>query len=303
MNGYVFANGAEREAAQRFGGLETVYDPATTRALAATGVGPGWRCWEVGGGGGSIAAWLAQRVGPAGRVLVTDLDPRFLAALPALQRPQVTVRCHDVGREPPPAGAFDLIHARLVLIHVPTREAALGRLVGALKPGGWLVVEDFDPAFVAPEERAFPATSREDAALYARVFGALARVLAAKGVGSGWGRGLYRRFREYGLVEVGLEGALGARPGGSAGAKVDQANLTQLRAALLVTGIVTAEDLDRMIALLDDPDFAYAGPVMFTAWGRKPCPPAAAGSTARPVLGDALWGAEGAPHLHCDQWQ
>jgi hypothetical protein len=37
------------------------------------GVGPGWRCWEVGGGGRSVPEALAAAVGPAGYVLATDI--------------------------------------------------------------------------------------------------------------------------------------------------------------------------------------------------------------------------------------
>ena len=82
MDRYLFANAAA-PAAERLVSLETLYDPWTIRHLELTGVGAGWQCLEVGGGGGSIAAWLARRVGPSGRVLVTDIDPRFLAALTA----------------------------------------------------------------------------------------------------------------------------------------------------------------------------------------------------------------------------
>ncbi len=54
MTSYIFDNAAERETAQRFSSLEALYDPLTTRHLAATGIEPGWRCWEIGGGSGSI---------------------------------------------------------------------------------------------------------------------------------------------------------------------------------------------------------------------------------------------------------
>jgi len=37
---------------------------------------------QVGARRGSIARWLAERVGPRGSVLATDLDTRFLADLP-----------------------------------------------------------------------------------------------------------------------------------------------------------------------------------------------------------------------------
>ena len=59
MTGYIFDNAVERETEQRFGSLAALYDGRTIRFLEATGVGAGWRCLEIGAGGGSIAAWLA----------------------------------------------------------------------------------------------------------------------------------------------------------------------------------------------------------------------------------------------------
>lgn len=267
MTGYIFDNAAERPTAQRFASLEALYDPRTARFLDATGVGPGWRCLEVGGGSGSIAAWLADQVGDTGHVLVTDIDPRFLATLAEAGRPNVEVRRHDVGIDPLPEDAFDIIHARLVLIHVPTAPAALARLAAALRPGGWLVVEDFDPTFI---DRSFPTAGPAEHAVVHAAFGALGELLVARGAGRGWGRSLHRRFVELGLEEVGMEGYLTVRPGGSAGALLDRANLVQVRDAAVDAGLIAAEEMDRMLALLDDPACAFSSPTMFTAWGRRP---------------------------------
>jgi len=165
MSNYIFEN-AGQQAGQRFSSLETLYDPWTIRHLEATGIGTGWRCWEVGGGGGSIAAWLDQRSGPSGHVLVTDIDPRFLVEIATLARPHIEIQRHDIGTDPLPAQAFDLIHARLVLIHVPAREQALQRMITALRPGGWLVVEDFDSTFIDPT---YPAKDVAAAALFQKV--------------------------------------------------------------------------------------------------------------------------------------
>jgi ubiquinone/menaquinone biosynthesis C-methylase UbiE len=265
MSRYVFDNAAEQPTAQRFASLETLYDPRTIRFLEATGIGPGWHCLEVGGGSGSIAAWLADRVSPSGHVLVTDIDPRFLGALAASNRPNVEVRRHDIGTDALPEEAFDLIHARLVLLHVPTAAAALDRMVTALRPGGWLVIEDFDPTFI---DRSFPTTEPADAVV-ATAFRALGELLVARGAGLAWGRSLYQRFLALGLARVGMEGHLTVRPGGSVGAQLDAANFIQTRDAVVGAGRLTAEDLDRMLALLEDPACAFASPTMFTAWGRR----------------------------------
>ena len=125
MGGYLFDNAAEQEAEQRFGSLAVLYDPHTLRCLERTGVGPGWRCLEVGAGGGSIATWLADQVGSSGHVTATDIDPRFLRALRSHGRPNVEVLRHDVTVDPLPEAAFDLIHARLVFVHLPAAREAL----------------------------------------------------------------------------------------------------------------------------------------------------------------------------------
>jgi ubiquinone/menaquinone biosynthesis C-methylase UbiE len=66
---------------ERLDTLQELFDPGTIRQLEARGVAPGWRCLEVGAGGGSIAEWLCDRVGPDGSVVATDLDTRWVAKL------------------------------------------------------------------------------------------------------------------------------------------------------------------------------------------------------------------------------
>jgi SAM-dependent methyltransferase len=140
MSTYVFDNSWEKER-ERLAGLESIYDPGTMRHMDALGVGPGWSCLELGGGGGSITAWLCQRVGRSGRVVATDLDTRFLDAI---DEPNLEVLCHNCVDEELPDSSFDLIHARLLFEHLPPREQVLKRLVGSLKPGGWMLIEDLD---------------------------------------------------------------------------------------------------------------------------------------------------------------
>jgi hypothetical protein len=66
--------------------------------LELTGLAPGFRCLEVGGGGGSLGAWMGERVGPGGEVTVTDLDPRWAESRP--RPPQVRLLRHDVVNDP-----------------------------------------------------------------------------------------------------------------------------------------------------------------------------------------------------------
>jgi hypothetical protein len=112
---------AGREDSARFAALAAILDPGTIRHLEERGITSGWHCLEVGGGGGSIAAWLAARVGPAGRVLVTDIDPRFLESL---HLPNLEVRRHDIATDALPEAAFA---ADLRLVRQRLDDAQIGR--------------------------------------------------------------------------------------------------------------------------------------------------------------------------------
>ena len=184
-------------AGDRFGALSATFDGWTRAHLDACGLAPGWACWEVGPGGPAVPAWLADRVGPTGRVVATDLDTSWLPTGAAF-----SVERLDVAADPPPDGLFDLIHARLVLTHVPQRDEALRRMAGALRPGGWLVIEDFD---VSVQPRACPdaATPEEDRAN--RMREGLIELLVQRGVDLTLGRTLRRRLLGLGLADIGAE--------------------------------------------------------------------------------------------------
>jgi len=267
MTPYIFDNAAEAETAERFNSLDALYNFRTFRFLETTGIGPGWHCLEVGGGSGAVAAWMAQRVQPSGQVLVTDVDPRFMERS-AWRRPaNMHVRRHDIGTDSLPERAFDLIHARLVLCHVPQRHEVLTRLVASLKPCGWLVIEEFDGRLV---DRAIPTADPADAERVRKFAGALWRLMDERGFEADWPRRVYRHLKAAGLTEVGMEGHLAVYEGGSPGARMDAANLAQIRGEAVAKGLITDAEVDAALARLDASDFAVFSPVMFTAWGRRP---------------------------------
>src|SRR4051812_6668551 len=184
---------AHGKADTRMDLLARLFDPSTQRALERVGIRSGWHCLEVGGGGGSVARWLAARVGAAGHVLCTDINTRIIenqSAGPA----NLEVIVHDIANDPLPAARFDLIHARLVLIHVIERERALARMVEALKPGGWLVIEDFDGASIRPDA----AVNRHETPL---ATSEAVRAYLTRNQDGYFGRRLHGRFRELGLAE------------------------------------------------------------------------------------------------------
>jgi len=258
--GYLLDNGAS-EAPARFALLSALFDPGTIRHLEACGVGRGWHCLEVGGGGGSIASWLADRVGPTGRVLATDIDPRFLEPL---NLPNLEVHRHDIGTDPLPEAAFDLVHARLVLMHVAERETALARMISALKPGGWLVDEEYDSSSMPPD----PAVSPGEVLMQTQV--AMLRLLQDGGVDRLYGRRLFGRLRAHGLVSVGGEARAFIWQHGSPGASLVRATYELLRDAMVSGNYITSQQFEDDIARLDDPDFLMPSPILWSVWGRRP---------------------------------
>ena len=48
-----------------------------------------------------------------------------------------------------PRDAFDFVHTRLVLMHIPQRDEVLARLCAALRPGGVLMLEEHDTISVS----------------------------------------------------------------------------------------------------------------------------------------------------------
>jgi SAM-dependent methyltransferase len=259
---YVFDNAVTAETELRFSGLEATFDPSTIGYLTGVGVTDGWMCWEIGAGGGSIARWLAERVGPAGRVLATDIDPRFI---PPSQLGHLEVIRHDVTVDVIPPGRYDLIHARLVLDHLPQRRDVLTRLAQALRPGGWLLIEDFCHAF----ERGSKPTSPADAK-FRKVLAALGDFLErATGNQGDYATSLPQLLAGLGLAEVGGEGRLVFGQGGSPAAGVIEAGLRQVGDQMIAAGLVDRPALDEALVFLAAPTSMVSLPLLVSAWGRQ----------------------------------
>jgi SAM-dependent methyltransferase len=261
---YLLPN-AEEAAAERFAAFTELFDPATFAHMDRLGVAKGWRCWEVGAGGESVVRWLADRVGSDGHVLATDIDVTRARGAAGPASPQVEVRAHDAAHDPPPDGQFDLVHARLVLVHIPERERAMAAMVGALRPGGRLFVEDADPALQ-------PLSSLEvrgpEQALANRLRSGFRELMASRGVELAYGRTLPRLLREAGLVEVRADAAFPvAHP---ACARLETATIHLIANQLLEHGIATAEEIQRHLANVAAGLLDLTQPPMIAAWGRRP---------------------------------
>jgi 2-polyprenyl-3-methyl-5-hydroxy-6-metoxy-1,4-benzoquinol methylase len=254
---YTFDNsGAQAET--RFSALATIFDPGTIRHLNEIGISKGWRCLEVGAGGGSIATWLCDQVGANGQVVATDIDTRFLETL---GKSNLEVWRHDIVSDPVPQATFDLVHFRLVLGHLPNRDEVLGRLVTALRPGGWMLAEEFDSYSLRPDHTINVAETALNA------FGAMQAVLARHGFEGYYGRRLAGRLRAHGLADVAAEGRLFMFEGGTSGADLTRAAISQTRDEMIDAEAITEAEIERDLLQLNSADFMMPSAIMWAARG------------------------------------
>jgi SAM-dependent methyltransferase len=244
---------------QRLAQIEAWLDPYSIRIFEEYGVQPGWRCLDVGAGGGSLTQWLCDRVGPRGSVVAIDADTRFLDKIGAAN---VEVWRADVAQEELPEAAFDLVHTRFLLQHLPERELVLAKLARAVRPGGLLVV--FDSGGAPPV--AFQQRERFD-----RFGMAFLTAAAANGWDLTWAPCLPQRLAELGLVDIRarsfreyVTGSDGGFPG------FMSRSIEQLRDRLLATGWLEPADLDALSAALRDPACAFLTFECWIASGRRP---------------------------------
>ena len=249
-------DGAEEPELARLQLLAELHDPLTERQLDSIGVGEGWRCLDVGAGAGAVTRLLSTSVGRSGSVLATDLDTRLLGGLDG---ENVEVRRHDILADLLPDAAFDLVHARCLLMHVPARLVALQRMHAALRPGGWMAIcdTDFRTLAVSPSSPG-----------WLRTLSAFFDATTATGWDSGYGARLQPALEALELTEIHAE-SIGHRvPGGSPWGGLFGATLERLRERLRQLGAAD-EDIDEAQRLLSDPSAKFVHATTWLAWGRR----------------------------------
>lgn len=255
---YIMSQADDDRERSRLRQIETATDEFTVGHLAATGVGDGWHCLEVGAGTGSIAMWLGERVHPTGSVLATDLDVNRLAALPD----NIEVRRHDITCDAIESEAYDLVHCRFVLQHVPDPGAALQRMADAVVPGGWIVIEEGD--FGLAEFSGAPESTRASRLAH----DLFTRWRAAGVIDAYLGRRLPELVASLAFAHFSFDvfTATGG-PGDPAYETVRQA-WPDTRAGAAATGFVE-DDLICLDKAFDNSTF-IVGNTTFAAWGQKP---------------------------------
>lgn len=262
MTGYVYDSAWEQER-RRLAGIEAMFDGFTAAVFDRVGVQPGWRCLDVGAGGGSVARGLAAR---GASVVATDLDIRHLERL---GDPRVEVRRHDLLADELEPASFDLVHARMVLEHIPQRDTALRRMRDAVKLGGWLVIEDleFTEEAFAGDTAVWPESVSDARRAATR---AILTLMTAAGFDGGYARRLPWALLALGLEDVACESRSKLIHGGSIAAAFSELSLMQLRESLVAAGMLTEEQAATALRAIRDPGSAWMTFPLVSAWGRTP---------------------------------
>jgi ubiquinone/menaquinone biosynthesis C-methylase UbiE len=125
------------------------YADELRRMVAGLPIARGDRVLDVACGDGVYAGWLAEYVGPRGRVCAVDLLPAFLdrAREATRQRPsgaRVQLVNADVERLPFPEGVFDLAWCAQSLYSLPDPVATLRKMGRVVRDGGTVAVLEND---------------------------------------------------------------------------------------------------------------------------------------------------------------
>ena len=125
------------------GGLHRLWKRFT---VEMSGIKAGNQVLDIAGGTADLARLFAQRAGPTGQVMLTDINSSMLTAgrdrlldggysLPAVQ-------C-DAEKIPFPANYFDCVSVAFGLRNMTHKDLALREMLRVLKPGGRLLVLEF----------------------------------------------------------------------------------------------------------------------------------------------------------------
>jgi len=124
---------------------DDVYRRPLATALQRLGLGPGWRCADVGAGGGDVSVALAEMVGRDGRVYAVDSDPRardeVARAAAAAAQAQV-IALTQAGEDLSLPEEVDLAFCRFLLLHVIDPAVVVRTMARAVRAGGWVVAQE-----------------------------------------------------------------------------------------------------------------------------------------------------------------
>jgi len=240
--------------------------------LDRIGVGPNWRCLDLGCGPGGIVELLSVRVGPTGRVVALDADPVFLehARVRARDRglSNVDFVQGDAYRTGLPRASFDFVHVRFVAGIVGGPQDLIGEAVALARPGGIVALEEPDISTL----KCYPPHAAWD-----RLAQVLEQVFVSVGNDVRLAQRLYQLVRRAGLENVQYRPFLVGFRSDDRMADFLPATVDSVRGAILRYDLIGDAELKATLAAcrrhLADPDTVSTYVTVAQVWGRRPRSP------------------------------
>jgi SAM-dependent methyltransferase len=195
--------------------------------------------------------------GRGATVVAVDIDTRFIESLAG---DAIEVRRLDIRSDELPEGQFDLVHSRLVLEHLPDRRQIIDRLAATLRPGGWMLIEDFDCTALGFDL---------DDPLLVRARDAILEFSRRAGSEPYYGRRVVADLAAAGLTEVRGEGRCKVIDSSTPGFDFFRLSFESLRSAVVDAGLISQADADAAAARFGD-DIRVFTPIMMAGIGRRP---------------------------------
>jgi ubiquinone/menaquinone biosynthesis C-methylase UbiE len=243
--------------------------PDSTRLFDEIGIFDGAHVLEIGCGLLGFLELLSGRDGASGRVVGVEIeaDAITFAKANVVERnlSYVEVWTGDARSTGLPAGSFDLVTARLVLINIPRPEEVISEAVKLARPGGVVAFHEVDKAAVICHPPSHAWTT------LVQLFGA---VCESNGNDWSFGRKLPRLLKQAGLADIHVNPIVHAYQPGNPRRTILVDFADNFKQHILALGLVSERDLaelrQALASHLDDPNtVVFDGPYI-QAWGRKP---------------------------------
>jgi SAM-dependent methyltransferase len=243
--------------------------PDSAALLERVGLSPGQSAIDLGCGPQGVLELLAQRVAPGGRVVGVDSNATHTAMATQYCTDRnlsgVELVTADARRTGLPAGLFDVVHARTLLINVPDPASVVAEMVRLARPGGWVALMEPDTEYWMSYPQ-HPAVAR-----LGEIFPI---VFERNGADSRIGRRLTELLRDAALEEVGVEVRPQTYPPGHTRRTILPDLIRAMRQQVLDIGLASNADLDELDAAarahLEDPRTVAVSGFLFLSWARKP---------------------------------
>ena len=256
---YIFDSNPEQAELERLQLIEKTHDPITFNLLNQLDI-TGYQCLEVGAGAGSVASWLADRVGSGGTVTAVDMNPRFIG-----NQDKVEVIKGDIAELKLEPNTYDLVHSRFVFIHISHYQQALLNVINALKPGGTLIIEEPDFSI----SRLAAGIEAADIETVARVFESINQMYRQQGKNPFFGLSVPSLFQKAGLKQVSVHTFMPLAKGGENIVKIMKLSVQHLTETLIGTGAATHKDIERFLELSDNPEAWFLHYAHISVIGKK----------------------------------